>query len=272
MTVSRRLVPTLALVAGGALLAPNTAQAMNIFVAKLDFATTSESMEQLFVVVDNDPADEVASVELKVSSDGGDEDLVLTESDAWLHGSAALSSWPTKETTLVLICHNGEGTMANYSGKLAPDGTVSFGTAESACESSSKAGCASTPQLDLAVLSAEAFPSGKGYALTLDLVGADAYEVTHATVEIAGGEKAEVSWGAVGSVWQAEATLEHTGVIDVKAKALDAAGHTLENVRSELAEPWGDGGDGGDGVNALSAGSATSVALARISHSPARSS
>mgnify|MGYP001573315527 CR=1 FL=1 len=211
------------------------------------------------LVVDDDPANEVATVELSVSSEGGDEDLVLTESDAWLHGSASLTALPTKDAALTLTLYDeGSASLMSFSGTLGADGSVTLKADEAACEVYTKVGCTSVSKYDVEVLAGEVYASGKGYELTLDLSGADTYEVAYATVVVSGGEKAEVDWDAVGSVWTADSTLEHSGAIDLKAKALDSAGNTVVNVKAELAEPWV---DDGEGVNALSAGSGTSVAI-----------
>lgn len=147
-----------------------------------------------------------------------------------------------------------------FSGTLTADGVVTLDEGEPTgpCEIVSKLGCTVLAEYDVEVLSAEVYASGKGYLLTIDLAGADTYEVAYATVEVAGGEKAEVDWDSVGSVWEAETTLDHTGVIRVKAAARDTRGSTVENVNAELAEPWH---DGGEGVSALSAGAGTSVAV-----------
>lgn len=262
MTLHRHALSVLALFVGGALLAPSRADALNIFVAKLDFQTTSEDLMSVGVTVD-EPGDALASIELRVTSDAGDEDLVLIESDAWLHGSAALSALPVKDAAITLTLYDkGSASLMTFSGTLTTDGTVTLDEGESAgpCEILSKLGCTARVEYDVGFLAGETNADGKGYVLTLNLAGSDTYEVAYATVELSGGEKAEVDWDAVGSVWQADTTLEHTGVIDVKAKALDSEGNTLENVKAELAEPWG---DDGEGVNALSAGSGTSVAIAQ---------
>lgn len=213
------------------------------------------------VTVEDDAANEVASVELSVSSDAGKEELVLTESNAWLHGSAALSALPAKDAALTLTLYDkGSATLSTFSGTLAADGTVTLAAADSGKIVCDKSGCTTVDEVDVEVLSAEVFASGKGFALTVDLAGADTYEVAYATIGVTGGEKAEVDWDAVGSIWEAESTLDHAGVIVVKATSHDAGGKTLENVKAELAEPWI---DDGEGVNALSAGAGTSVAVSR---------
>ncbi len=213
------------------------------------------------VTVDDDDANESASVELSVRSDAEKEELVLTESNAWLHGSAALSALPAKDAALTLTLYDkASATLSTFSGTLAADGTVTLAAADSGKIVCDKSGCTTVDEVDIEVRSAEVFESGKGYALTVDLAGADTYEVAYATIGVTGGEKAEVDWDAVGSIWEAESTLDHAGVIVVKATSRDAGGKTLANVKSELAEPWI---DDREGVNALSAGAGTSVAVSR---------
>ncbi|MDP2313831.1 MAG: hypothetical protein Q8P41_13060 [Pseudomonadota bacterium] len=261
MTVHRHALSVLVLFVEGAFLAPVVAHASEGHANHMrwhDIMATGSYYRVRFV--DNDPNDAIASAELRVSSDAGNEDLDLTESDTWLHGSAALSALPAKDAALTLTLHDeGSASLMTFSGTLTTDGAVTLEakSAETYCD---KLGCTSIEPGDVEVLSAEVYPSGKGYALTLDLAGADTYEVAYATLEVSGGEKAEVDWDAVGSVWTAESTLEHSGVIDVRAKVLDAEGSTIDNVKAELAESWL---DDGEGVNALSAGAGTSVALHR---------
>lgn len=266
MTPHRQALSALALFVGGALLASAHAQAeVRVFWKFNSPDVTGSALmrgQEGKVVVTTGEAS-VASVTASVRSDAGDEDLVLTEPDAWLHGAAALSALPVKDAALTLTLYDeGSASLMTFSGTLATDGTVTLAEGESTgtCEVVSKLGCTVPVELDVEVLAAEVYPTGKGYLLTLDLAGADTYNVAYATVEVSGGDKAEVAWDAIGSVWEAESALVHSGVIDVKAKTLDARGDTVENVKAELAEAWLD--DGG-GVNALSAGSGTSVAVSR---------
>lgn len=262
MTLHRHALSALVLFFGGVLLAPGDAQArVNVFwkfnapdVTGSSLMRGSEGM----VIVDNDPTNEVASVELRVSSDAGDEDLALTESNAWLHGSAALAALPARDAALTLTLYDkGSASLMTFSGTLATDGTVTLEAKsdETWCD---KSGCTSLGKYDVQFIGGETNADVKGYLLNFDFTGVDTYEVAYATVEVSGGEKAEVDWDAVGSVWTANSTLEHTGVIEVKARVLDGEGNTVENVKAELAEPWL---DDGEGVNALSAGSGTSVAI-----------
>ena len=215
-----------------------------------------------------------AAVTATISSDTGREDLVLVEYDAWLHGAATLAALPSEKASVGLTLYDtGSATLVSYSGVVIGGGSIVF-TADAVltCDTSSKLGCSSEkPPADVEVLAAELYPSEKGYDLALDLAGADTYAVAYAEIVVTepwevtdecmkdassplcgdtGHFRAEVDWDGVGSVWEADATLEHTGVIDVKVQTLDAGGETLENVHAELGEPWLD--DGG-GVNTLAA-------------------
>ena len=263
MTLHRSAFSTLVLLAATGALAPS-ALAWDIqpgIRGTMIKDAGHESVSRLVATVAGGTA--TTAVTATVESEAGKESLVLTESDAWLHGSAALSALPVKDTTLTLTLYDkASAALMDFTGTLGADGSVTLGEGESAalCEVKSKAGCEVTVTPDVELLAAELDPSGKGYTLTLDLAGADTYEVAYATVATSSGEKAEVGWEAVGSVWEAESTLDHTGEIEVKAKGLDREGETVLNVKMQLAEPWA---DDGAGANALSAGEGTSVALHR---------
>lgn len=217
---------------------------------------------EAMVVVEDDPNNPVASVELRVRSVAGGEDLVLTESNAWLHGSAVLSNLPPREAALTVTLYNARrASFMTFSGALTSAGTVTLDEGSAPCDILSRVGCTAVTEYDVQFIGGEAnFLSGQGYALSLDLAGADTHEVAYATVQVSGGEVVEVDLDAVGSVWTAESTLAHTGVIDLTAKSRAASGSTVDNLRAKLDEPWF---NDGDGVNTLSAGSGTSVAVHR---------
>ncbi len=264
MTLHRHALSALVLFVGGALLTPGEAEAGMVLTKSKESGGFKTFEYKRLASASGADDSAIDSVTATVSSDAGKEDLVFTESDAWLHGSAALSALPAKDAALTLTLYDkGSASLITFSGTLATDGAVTLAADEttSGCEVRTKLGCTVVEAYDVEILAAEVFASGKGYLLTLDLAGADTYEVAYATVAVSGGDKVEVDWAAVGSVWEAESTLEHTGPIDVKAKARDANGDVVENVSTELAEPWQ---DDGEGVNALSAGSGTSVAVHRV--------
>ncbi|MDP2309681.1 MAG: hypothetical protein Q8P18_26915 [Pseudomonadota bacterium] len=263
MILHRHASSALVLFVGSALLAPVVSPAVaGMGLTKFKENSGIKTFEyKRLASVSGAEGDTVAGVTATVSSDAGKEDLTFEESDAWLHGSAALPALPAKDAALTLTLYDkGSAALMTFSGTLGSDGSVTLDDGESAgaCEILTRLGCEVRVAYDVAFIGGETNADGMGYLLNFDLAGADTYEVAYATFEVSGGEKAEVDWDAVGSVWTAESTLDHTGVIDVKAKVLDVEGNTIENVKAELAEPWG---DDGEGVNALSAGAGTSVAI-----------
>lgn len=266
MTVHRQTLSALVLSVGASFLVP-IARVGTAEAASISLGSTTEKRARsgytLTVVVDDDPTNEVASVEVDVRSDAGSETLTLTESDAPLHGTAALLALPSEKSTVSLTLYDAAGgELMSFTGARIGAGSILFsGQSASTCDTSSRIGCPSrTSAPDVEVLAAELYPTAKGYALALDLAGADTYAVAHGTVAVSGGERTEVEWEAVDSAWKAETTLDHAGVIEVKAKTLDANGDTVENVRAHLGGPWL---DGGEGVNALAthASPLTSLAL-----------
>ncbi len=272
----RHALSALVVFVGVPLLAPlvgaGTAEGAIIIGNKTRKEANGKHYYPMTVVVGDGSADGVDSVELDVRSDAGSETLTLTESDAWLHGAAALSGLPSEKATLSLTLYDtGSGTLISFSGARLGGGSITFTeNAVFTCDTSSKIECSSQkPTPDVEVLAAELYPAEKGYELALDLAGADTYAVAYAEIVVTepwevtdecledksgplcgdtGHFRVEMDWDGVGSVWEADATLEHTGMIDVKAKTLDANGETIENVRASLGEPWF---DDGAGVNTL---------------------
>ncbi len=202
-------------------------------------------------VVSGDAA--ASAVRAEVESDAGDETLELVESDAWLHGAASIAALPTAEADVTVTLYDaGSAALMSLSGTLATDGTVALS--------------ADTAKFDIELLAAELFPSGKGYELGLDLAGADTWDVAYASVAITQGAvclvadekgnclkwdtskqvttRAEVGWDDLGSVWEADATLAHEGLIELKVKAYDAEGEKIESAKAKLGAPWLDDGEG----------------------------
>lgn len=219
--------------------------------------------QAVVTVVGDDRA--VASVTASVRSDAGDEQLTLVESDAWLHGAAAIDVLPSDASSAELTLYDTSNTaIATYElGRLA-DLYRSPGDVELAVGAStdclSRTGCTDTP--DLAVR-AEVFDAPGGYDVAFDLTGADVYGVAYATVTVAEGiclatdergnclkwgagasTSAEVGWDEVGAVWAADAALVHTGVVELKVKARDARGGVTESYHTQLGAPWRDDGEG----------------------------
>lgn len=237
-----------------------------------------------YAIADGDGS--VTDVVVTVKSDAGDEELTLTESNASLHGAASFSTLPGARwnSTLVLL-DSDQNTIRSYSGTSSSDGSITLtadskGTdgsdssnsdssteATSSDKSSTSSNTSSDSAVDIELLAAEVFAVGSGYDVTFDLVGADTYDIASAEFTVVdSGEgsactKAEsgcsdagssttvdVDWDSVGAVWEADLSLEHEGLVDLKIKAQDANGETLDNVKTSLAVPWL---DGGEAVNAI---------------------
>ena len=224
-----------------------------------------------------------SSVTATIKSDAGDEDVTLVESDAWLHGAASFTALPEIDAALTLTLYDSaSASLMSFSGTLGTDGAVTL-TADATkdtggggtCDASYRTGCTddtsdtSATTLDIEVLAAEVFAGSSGYELTLDLNGADTYEIAYADLTVTESDEvttcskeprkctttgssttttAEVGWDAVGAVWEGGLTLEPEGVIDVKVKSYDASGEEIENTKVALGVPWI---DGGEGVNVL---------------------
>lgn len=209
------------------------------------------SAHRVSAVVSGDAA--ASAVRAEVESDAGDETLELVESDAWLHGAASIAALPTAEADVTVTLYNADSAaLMSLSGTLGTDGTVALS--------------ADTAKFDIELLAAELFPSGKGYELGLDLAGADTWDVAYASVAITQGAvclvadekgnclkwdtskqvttRAEVGWDDLGSVWEADATLAHEGLIELKVKAYDAEGEKIESAKAKLGAPWLDDGEG----------------------------
>ncbi len=225
----------------------------------------------------------VAAVTAEIKSDSGEEQLLLVESNAWLHGTADIAALPTADAALtVTLLDSNSVPLMSFSGSLAADGSVFLraDTGAGTGDCSSRTGCSGTdPRAtapDIELLAAELFPglrdgfpdSAGGYELGIDLAGADTYTVTYASITItkpgadfcvsqdrAGNcllwqtgtglaTRSELYWDDVGSVWEADATLAPSGVVELKLKAFDAAGRRLETSKSKLGLPLQDGGEG----------------------------
>jgi len=203
--------------------------------------------------------DQATAITAEITSDSGEETVVLTEADAWLHGTASgvvksPSGTVIVDGDLVLTLYDEvSASLIRFSGTLDADGSISL-TPEK-------------PTLDIEVLAAELFPNADGsYDLGLDFSGADAYAIAYADVAITQGKtttKAEIDFDELGAVWEGELTLDHEGLVEVKTKTYDKDGEKLESSKAKLGMPWD---DGGYGVNALATDDdpLTSVALLKL--------
>lgn len=206
------------------------------------------------------PAGEIASVAVSLSSDGGDEELLLVESDTRLHGAAAIGTLPSAGASLaVTVYDTASAELVSFSGTLAADGTVSLeaDVGEVVCD---KAGCTSVQLVDVELVSAELVPAATGYELALDFGGADAHDVAYAELRttpcdlsaekgicLYDGKKtltSEVYWNELSTLWEAGLAVDHDGAIDARIRSYDSDGHLVEDTRTSVGLPWDDGADG----------------------------
>lgn len=222
----------------------------------------------------------VATVAAELESDAGEEELPLVESDAWLHGAATIAALPSADADLtVTLYDSASAALVSFSGTLSADGSVALTSDEAttgSTECASRTGCAEETTRadapDIELLVAEVFANAHGHDLSMDVAGADTYAVAYAAITVtepgepvclATDEKgnclkwdttkevstrSEVFWDDIGSVWEAEATVAHEGLMELKVITYDARGKKLESARSKLGAPWA---DGGEGVNTL---------------------
>ncbi|MES2640228.1 MAG: hypothetical protein V4850_12115 [Myxococcota bacterium] len=279
MKLHRPAVITLALFVGLPALGVGNAEAAFIRRSAVKVKTDSSigsTYHRVTTTVSGD-AGAVATVTAQLESDGGEEDLPLVESDAWMHGAATIAALPAADADLtVTLYDNASASLISFSGTLGKDGSVTL-TADTAPPTDgeacvSRTGCAEettrADALDIELLAAEVFAASKGYDVALDLAGADTYGVAYATITVtepgapvcvATDEKgnclkwedtkevstrSEVFWDEVGSVWEADATLAHEGLVELKVKVYSAEGEKLETVKSKLGAPWRDDGEG----------------------------
>lgn len=233
----------------------------------------------------------VASVVASLESDAGKEALPLVESDAWLHGATTISALPKTEARMnVAIYGEIGGTAQKYlTFRLGTDGSLALETEKTEAECSSRTGCddpvgeSKADEYDIEVLAAQLFATNGGYDVSIDLNGADVYGIAYGEIEIVESDEtttcdkatgectttgsttttmAEIGWDDIGSVWEAETALEHSGVISVTTQTYDSAANKLESAKSALGALWD---NDSAGVNSLATDEdpLTSVALHR---------
>lgn len=200
----------------------------------------------------------LAQVSVSLKSDAGSEDVTLVESNAWLHGTATLKALPKADATLALTLYDkASAALVSFSGTLTSTGVVTLtpdATKDPSTDCASKTGCTtdtSGTTVDVEVLAGEVFAGTSGYELTVDLAGADTYEVAYGAFVVTEGKtatKAEIGWEATGSVWDGELALDPEGVIESKVTTYDTAGKKIESASFKLGEAWS---DDGEGVNVL---------------------
>lgn len=199
--------------------------------------------------VTTDP--DAGAVLADITSDAGSETITLVESDAWLHGAAAIKALPTVDATVQLTVYDQDSaSLMTYSGTLGADGSVVLAV--------------DGGKLDIAVLAAEVFPNvDGGYDIGFDLSGADTFDIAYADVAITERKtstKAEVDLDTLGAVWTGTPALDHAGTVELKSRMYDLDGEKLASSKAKLGMPWD---DEGEGVNALATDDdpLTSVAL-----------
>lgn len=275
MSLHRPVLCGLALLLVLPLIGASPAEAAFIRRAKVKEVVDTVRHTSSYRVVATTAGDDTApvSLEARVTSDeGGEEDMTLVESDAWLHGAAAIAALPAIDAELSLTLYDTASTeLLSYSGRLATDGTVTLVADATKTESgdcTSRTGCSEAVAPDVELLAAEVFAAASGYEITFDLAGADAYEVAYATVSMTvrdevttcdkvtrecttTGEvsttRAEVGWDAIGAVWEGDLTLDHAGLVEVRLTERDAAGVKVRSDKFKSGLPWTDADDG-DGV------------------------
>lgn len=189
------------------------------------------------VIADGD----VAAVWATLSSERGEEELTFVESDTWLHGAAMIGKLPEKDTKISVYLYSdvpGQ-VLRTFSGALGADGSVTL----SADVPTKEQGVH-----DVELVTAEVFAADGGYDLSLDLNGADAFDVAYGELIVSGNDgvttRVELDWDGLGVVWVAEVMGAHDGLLELKTKTWDAAGKKLETLKSKLGVPWLDEGAG----------------------------
>jgi hypothetical protein len=207
----------------------------------------------------------------------------FAETDAWLHGTAALAKAPAEGATLTLTVYDDTSApLATATGTWTGgkyDGAFIGG--ETTCDM--KAGCGSSGEPDLDLLALRAYPDG---TVGIDLAGADVFGVawaklvsTESATEAycvasgkAGCEKwayttttneqgAEVDWQDAGAVWESDA-MDLGEVSKVSLVTWDADGRKIDKDKFDMGPAWI---DGGFGVHAMPLDGDADTSLALIS-------
>ncbi len=263
--LSRSALSALALFVALPLVAPlvggGTAEAQNIVLGSKVKKDAINRNYRVSALVAEDTAGDIETVTVDVSSEAGRETVTPTETDAWLHGAAPLAALPTADAALSLTLYDSaSASLISFSGTVGADGTVTLTEDRTggSCDVSSRLGCTVTEAPDVELLAAELFASAGGYELSVDLTGSAAHDVAYAEVRVTPCDLSvdtgiclydgrattvEVGWDTIGTVWEAELSLEHDGPMDVKVKVRADQGPT-EVVMTSLGLPWLDGGDG----------------------------
>lgn len=210
------------------------------------------------VVLTSDLDATTASIAAEVESDSGSEDVMLTESNAWLSGSGGFRSLPEKTASISLTVYDsGNAELASFSGTIDATGAISrmvradycgdgvpHTTNGSPIDVSDRCGRGGAGAPDVELLGYGSFlGDGTVFDVVAQLQGSDTYEVAYAEIAITDGkstETAEVGWDAVGTVWEADLTVAHEGLLAVKATAYDTDGEKLGAQKVKLGLPFAD--------------------------------
>ena len=218
------------------------------------------------------PSD-VTTVTAEVSSEAGEEEVELTELDAWLHGAVDLPTLrgDTGTVELVLLDSNSM-ELKRFTGRLTRTAREYSWTgfspvsAHSGGDCNSRVGCtAEVEEVDVDVIGGDL--RGLGISLSIDLVGADLYNVAYASVTVSEElatcvgvydrsntctewsylsleETVEVGFDAIGAVWGADLRLRHVGEAISVANLYKTESNERYRLRSSMRAPWLDGGAG----------------------------
>lgn len=235
--------------------AANVPKIKNVRIRQL-LDTNNNVSYRAAILTDSD----VSDVSAEVRSDAGDEDLLAVETDAWTRGTTTVTL-PTGTAKLVLTVTGAKGeAIGTATGTLDSAGTVSL-TGVSG---------------DIDVLAAGTWGS-KSTTLAFTLAGSDVYTASSGTLKTIETTKvttctgktcttseqtvtrsSTVTWGEIGSVWEADLAAAPEGEVEVRVEASDSRGKKLDQATVDLAPAWL---DTGDGTSALGVGADTSVAL-----------
>lgn len=253
--------------------AANIPKIKTIRIRQIGDTSTGIGSAHALTVLTPDADAEVASVAGEL--DG--EPVSLTEGDAWVHGSAALSAEPADGAELTLTVYDADsavidtftGTYTDGELTLTGSGAGDLGGGDVPCyaRTGCETGTSSTTATDLEVLAAVVYGDG---TVGLHFAGADAMGVASAsllasvttTTEVCAAtdpktgeclkwretttkttDEAEVDLDELGILWEGEVAAID-GVAELELKAYDAAGKKLDKAKVKLAAPWEDDGEG----------------------------
>lgn len=211
----------------------------------------------------------------EVASVAGELDgapVSLTESDLWVHGSAALHAEPADGAEITLTAYDADSAVIDTFTGTYTDGELTLtgsGGDDEPCYT--RTGCekdtTSTTATDLEVLAAVVYGDG---SVGIHFAGADAMGVASAsllasvttTTEVCAAtdpktgeclkwqqtttrttDEAELGLDELGILWAGEVAAID-GAAELELRAYDAAGKKLDKVKVDVVAPWEDDGEG----------------------------